>query len=168
MDEKTRRRIELEGAEALLDIGVSVPLKSFRLPFRKKPVQWRVTMRRPTLGTHAAFAREYLKLGLTPEKMKKFTKEEEMEFLARHGKTLSRMVAVTLLRGPLRRRLLLGLTACWPAQRSRPTPPPGSSPACRAPGLLRVLSPRRSGRTRCGRGRAKERGGVNEGVGALP
>lgn len=117
MDEKTRRRIELEGAEALLDIGVSVPLKSFRLPFRKKPVQWRVTMRRPTLGTHAAFAREYLKLGVTPEKMKTFTKEEEMEFLARHGKTLSRMVAVTLLRGPLRRRLLLGLTAWWVRER---------------------------------------------------
>lgn len=117
MDEKTKRRIELEGAEALLDIGVSVPLREIRLPFRKKPLRLRVTMRRPTLGTHAAFAREYLKLGVTPEKMKKFTKEEEMEFLARHGKTLSRMVAVTLLRGPLRRRLLLGVTAWWVRER---------------------------------------------------
>ena len=117
MDEKTKRRIELEGAEALLDIGVSVPLRDIRLPFRKKPLRLRVTMRRPTLGTHAAFAREYLKLGVSLEEMKKLTKEEEMAFVAKHAVTLSRMVAVTLLRGPLRRKLLLGVTAWWVRER---------------------------------------------------
>ena len=37
MDESVVRRIQKEGAEALLNAGVSVPLKEFRLPFKKKP-----------------------------------------------------------------------------------------------------------------------------------
>ena len=47
MDESVVRRIQKEGAEALLNAGVSVPLKEFRLPFKKKPVRLRVTMKRP-------------------------------------------------------------------------------------------------------------------------
>lgn len=35
MDEKTIRQIEKEGAEALLDTGLSVPLKEWHLPFSK-------------------------------------------------------------------------------------------------------------------------------------
>lgn len=35
MDEKVARLIQREGAAALLDRGVSVPLKDIRLPFRK-------------------------------------------------------------------------------------------------------------------------------------
>lgn len=45
MDEKVIKQIQREGADALLDIGVSVPLKAFRVPFRKKPVELRVTMK---------------------------------------------------------------------------------------------------------------------------
>ena len=36
-----------------------------------------------------------------------FSKEEEMQFLASHGKAVSRMVAYTLCRGPFSRRVLL-------------------------------------------------------------
>lgn len=36
MDEKTIRQIEKEGAEALLDTGLSVPLKELHLPFLKR------------------------------------------------------------------------------------------------------------------------------------
>lgn len=41
------RALEKEAAEALLDRGVSVPFKDIRLPFRKKPLKVRVTMKRP-------------------------------------------------------------------------------------------------------------------------
>lgn len=44
MEEKIIRLIQQEAAEALLNVGVSLPLKEFRLPFRKKPVVLRVTM----------------------------------------------------------------------------------------------------------------------------
>ena len=37
MDGQVIRKIQREGAEALLDAGVSLPLKDLRIPFRKQP-----------------------------------------------------------------------------------------------------------------------------------
>ena len=99
MDEAVIKQIQREGADALLDIGVSVPLKAFHIPFRKSPLELRVTMRRPYMSGQILFARTYLSMG--------FSKEEEMQFLASHGKAVSRMVAYTLCRGPFSRRVLL-------------------------------------------------------------
>ena len=64
-----KQDLEPQVAEALLDVGVSIPLRSFRLPFRKKPVQIRLTMKRPKLGTQIRIARLYLKMDVTYEKM---------------------------------------------------------------------------------------------------
>jgi hypothetical protein len=113
MDAATARMVQREGAAALLDRGVSVPLKDMRIPFRKKPLKLRVVMRRPRLGGLMRLARVYLSLGVTADRMKKFTKEEEMAFLAAHGKAVSRMIAYTLCRGWWSRHLLVGLTAWW-------------------------------------------------------
>ena len=112
MDEKVARLIQREGAAALLDRGVSVPLKEIRLPFCK-PLRLRVVMRRPRLGGLIRLARVYLSLGVTAKQMRKFTKEEEMAFLVAHGKAVSRMIAYTLCRGWISRRLLVGVTAWW-------------------------------------------------------
>lgn len=111
MDEAVIRQIEREGAEALLDIGVSVPLKSLRLPFRKRRVEIRVTMKRPTLGGQIRIAREWLKMGVTSEAMWKMSKEEEMRFIAEKGKGVSRMIALTICRGWWSRKLLTGAVA---------------------------------------------------------
>lgn len=110
MEENVIRQIQREGADALLDVGVSVPLKAFRVPFRKKPVELRVTMKRPYLSGQIRFARTYLSMGVTSEQMWNFGKEEEMRFIAEHGKELGRMVACTICRGWWSRHLLL-----WPA-----------------------------------------------------
>ncbi len=107
MDEATIRHIEMEGADALLDAGVSVPLKSFRLPFRKKPVEIRVTMRRPCLDGQIRIARVYLSMGVSSRQMWGYTKEQEMRFLVEHGPKIARMIALMICRGGLRRRLLL-------------------------------------------------------------
>lgn len=96
---------EREAAEALLDDGVSVPFKEFRLPFVRKPIQFRLTMRRPCLGSQIRIAKEYLALGTTYEQMQAFTLEQEMEFVARHGKRLSKMIALTVCRGAISGRL---------------------------------------------------------------
>ena len=77
MDKSTERLVQAEGTAALLDRGVSVPLKELRIPFRKKPLKMRVVMRRPRLGGLIRLARVYLLLGVTAEQMKKFTKEED-------------------------------------------------------------------------------------------
>ena len=111
MDEATARMVQREGTAALLDRGVSVPFKDIRIPFRKKPLKLRVVMRRPRLGGLMRLARVYLSLGVTADQMKMFTKEEEMAFLAVHGKEVSRMVAYTLCRGWISRHLLVGVTA---------------------------------------------------------
>lgn len=104
MDERIIKQIQREGADALLDAGIIVPLKRLRLPFRKKPVELTVTMKRPYMSGQIAFARTYLKMGVTSEQMWNFTKEEEMQFMATHGRDVSRMIALTLCRGWLSRR----------------------------------------------------------------
>lgn len=88
--------IQQEAAEALLNVGVSLPLKEIRVPFRKKPLALRVTMRRPTLAGQIEIARTYLAMGSTSEEMEKMTKEEQMRFLAEHGDKICRMIALTL------------------------------------------------------------------------
>lgn len=93
--------VELEAAEALLDIGVSLPLKTVRIPFTGKSFAPRMTMKRPCLGNQIRIARHYLKIGFTYEEMKAFNKHEEMVFLAKHGVRVSKMIALTICRGAL-------------------------------------------------------------------
>lgn len=102
--------VEVETSEALLDIGVSIPLKTWRIPLTRKTLSLRLTMRRPKLGNQIRIARKYLSLGTTYEQMQAFTKEESMAFLANHGKTIAEMVALTICRGKVT-GLLSGLLA---------------------------------------------------------
>ena len=106
------RVVQHEAAEILLDAGVSVPLKGIRIPFRKKPLTIRLTMRRPRLSTQIRIARIYLGMGVTAEQMEKFTKEEEMRFLADHGKDVARMMAMAVCCTTLRTRLF-GRPLAW-------------------------------------------------------
>ena len=110
------QRIEKEAAEALLDIGVSLPFFRFKLPFFKKPIIIRLTMKRPCLGNQLALTRIYLQLGLTFEEIEKFNKHEEFAFMALHGKRLSQMIALTICRGAISGKLLsrmLSWLICW-------------------------------------------------------
>lgn len=102
-------QIEQEVAEALLDVGASLPLKDIKLPFRKQPLKLRLNMKRPCLGNQMRIAREYLKMGVTYEQMRRFSKEEEMDFLVRNGKHLTKMVALTICRGAISGTLFSGL-----------------------------------------------------------
>lgn len=111
MDEATVRHIQMEGADALLDAGVVVPLMRLRIPFRKKPVEICLTMKRPCLSGQILIARTYLSMGVTSEQMWSFTKEQEMEFLAKHGKAVSRMIAYTVCRSLFSRKFMLRPTA---------------------------------------------------------
>ena len=98
MDEQVIRKIQSEGAEALLDAGVSLRLKDLRIPFRKEPLRFRLTMKRPTLARQIKIAHAYLTLDMTAEELEKMDHEGQMAFLARHGKTLSRIIALTMER----------------------------------------------------------------------
>lgn len=74
-----KRNVELEAAEALLDVGILLPLLRFRLPGGREWVL-RVTMRRPCLGGQMRIVRHYLKLGITAREWDAFSEDEERAF----------------------------------------------------------------------------------------
>lgn len=111
MKESVIRRIQKEGAEALLNAGLSIPIMEFRLPFKKHPVRLRVTMKRPCMSGQLEIARTYLSMGITSAEMTGFCKEEEMQFLVKHGKAVSRIIAYTLCHGYISRHLFISIVA---------------------------------------------------------
>ena len=64
--------------------------------------------------------RLYLSLGVTYEELKEYSYEQNADFISKHGKTISRMVAYTLVRGWLAGRLLNRLVAWWLRWRVHP------------------------------------------------
>lgn len=102
-----RRSVQIEAAEALLDVGVSLPF--LKLPFRKRPI--RLTMKRPCLGNLIRITKIYLQIGVTYRQMENFDKDEELRFVAEHGGQVSRMVALTICRGAVSGTLFTGLLA---------------------------------------------------------
>ena len=106
MDDATARAIQREAAEALLNRGISIPIKEIKIPFRKRPIKLRVTLKRPYMSGQIEFARTYLSMGVTADQMESFDKEDQMRFIAHHGSKISRMIAYTICVGPLKRMLL--------------------------------------------------------------
>lgn len=106
MDEATARAIQREAADALLNRGVSIPIKEIKIPFRKRPIKLRVTLKRPYMSGQIEFARTYLSMGVTAEQMAAFDKEDQMRFIAHHGSKISRMIAYAICVGSLKRIFL--------------------------------------------------------------
>lgn len=96
MDAHIIQEIQREGAKALLNVGVSLPLKDFKVPFRKTPLRFRLTMHRPTLAVQIKIACLYLSMDTTLEKFRSMNYEEQMTFMVKHGKKLSRILALTM------------------------------------------------------------------------
>lgn len=90
------QEIQREGAEALLNVGVSLPLKDFKVPFIKEPLHLRLTMKRPTMGRQIQIARTWLSVGMTLAEFEDLDYDGQMDFLAKHGKKMSRMIALTM------------------------------------------------------------------------
>ena len=85
MDEAAIREVQKEAADALLDVGVSIPIKEWSLPFRRKPLRLRVTLRRPRMNGAIKLMRICLGIGVTSREMESYTPEENMRFMALHG-----------------------------------------------------------------------------------
>lgn len=100
-DQLTDRSVMHEAAEALLDAGISLPLVLVRLPWRDAPLTVRVVMRRPTLGSQIRVAKKFLELGVSYEQLQGMSEDEAQAFLAHHGRALSELVALCILRGRL-------------------------------------------------------------------
>lgn len=95
MDARIIQQIQIEGAEALLNAGVSLPLKDFKIPFMN-PLHLRLTMHRPTMANQIQIARTWLSVGMTLEEFESLDYDGQMHFLSKHGEKLSRMIALTM------------------------------------------------------------------------
>lgn len=114
-----KKQTELEASALMLDMGVSISVRPFNFLYRKRKPRT-VVMRTPGMGGIMRIYNLYLKMGISREEMKEYTYEQNMKLVAEHGKTISRIVAYTLLRGPLLGRLLNRPVAWWLRWRVHP------------------------------------------------
>ena len=92
--------IELLAAKVLADNGVSLPL---RLPGGRH-IRW--VMRVPKLESRVRISKMYLKMDVKYTDLEKYTFEQKLDFMRKHTKTVSRMVAYGIVRGWLLGRLM--------------------------------------------------------------
>ena len=111
MDAALSRAIQREAADALLNVGISIPLKELKLPLKKRPIKLRVTMKRPYMSGQIRFARTYLSMGVTAAEMADFGKEDQMRFIAKHGSKICRMLACAICVGGV--KSLLTRPTAW-------------------------------------------------------
>lgn len=97
---KPNFELESLAERVMSDAGISLPL---RLPGGRH-IRW--VMRIPTLESRCRMARMYLKLGVTHEELRAYTFEQKLEFMVKHTRTVSRMVAYAIVRGRVSGRLL--------------------------------------------------------------
>lgn len=109
--------IEFKAADVLLDSGVKVPLITLNLFSKRKRT---IIMRRPMLGTLVRIAKIYLELGVTYKELSEYSFDENMMFTIKHSKKISRMVALTIVRGQITGWLFCGVVAWWLRWRVHP------------------------------------------------
>ena len=92
----TSRDIELLAAAAIRDCGISLPLRTV---FHQRP--FRLTMRIPVTQGLIRISELYLKMGVRAKDYTEYTTEQRADFIARHGRAVSRIIAYGIVRGPV-------------------------------------------------------------------
>jgi hypothetical protein len=111
---------ELKASQLILDLGVAIPLRPLRFLNLKKTGHKTVVIRRPYMGGLIRMCEQVMRLGTCHEEMKQFTVEQSVEFIAKHGKAVSRIVAGAVVRGYLSYKLFSGVVAWWLRWRVHP------------------------------------------------
>lgn len=110
---------QLKASALMLDMGVAVPVRPFKFLYSKRKPR-RVIMRTSGLANLMRIANLYLRMGVTYNEMKEYTFEQNMQFIAEHGVTISRIVTYTLVRSKFLGRLLNRPVAWWLRWRVHP------------------------------------------------
>lgn len=92
--------IELLAAKVLADNGISLPLRLLG----GRHMRW--VMRVPNMESRVRISKMYLKMGVKYTDLEKYTFEQKLDFMRKHTKTVSRMVAYGIVRGWLLGRLM--------------------------------------------------------------
>jgi hypothetical protein len=110
---------ELKASQLLLDLGVSIPLRPLRfLDLKKEPRK--ITVRHPYLGGLIRMNKQFLEIGVTHEEMKNYGIDQNISFIAKHGKMVSYIVAGAIVRGYFSYMLFGRLVAWWLRWRVHP------------------------------------------------
>lgn len=93
---------EIEGlaAKIMADNGISLPLRLLG----GKHIRW--VMRIPNHESRIRISVMYLKMGVTYDDLKAYSFEQKLEFMVKHTRTVSRMVAYSIVRGWFLGRIL--------------------------------------------------------------
>lgn len=90
---------QLKAADALLDIGISIPLRPVR--FRKWKWTPRVTIKRPPLGGLLRILRVWLTMDTDTRRLDAMSESERLNFIAANGRALSKMVSLMVFSGKI-------------------------------------------------------------------
>lgn len=108
-------------ADTILQRGVKVKIPApflLRL-FRKKTVS--LTLTSPFEGTMHRVASYYLRTGITMDMLEDLTPEEALNLQVKHGKTISKAVAVAILNGYWKGKLFTRVLAWYLRWHLKPT-----------------------------------------------
>ena len=112
-------REELKASQLILDLGVSIPIRSLRF-FNSKKKPRTVVIRHPYVGGLIRISEQRLKIGVSHEEMKDYTTDQNIEFIAKHGKAVCRIVTAAILRGYFSYMLFHRFVAWWLLWRVHP------------------------------------------------
>ena len=110
---------ELNASELLLDLGVALPIRPLRF-FNSKKKQRNIVIRRPYGGGLIRMTNQFLKLSVTYEEMKDYSQDQNIAFIAKHGKAVSEIAALAIVRGYLTYKIFGKLVAWWLRWRVHP------------------------------------------------
>ena len=112
-------REELKASNLILDLGVAIPLRPLRfLNLKRKPRT--IVIRQPYAGGLIRMCKQYLEIGVAHEELKAYTPDDNIAFIARHGKAVSQIVAGAIARGYFSYPLFGRLVAWWLRWRVHP------------------------------------------------
>lgn len=113
------KKAELNATDALLDLGVRIPILTPNFLKRKGRTR-SIIMYRPMGGTLVRIARKYLKMGVQYDELENNNFEQDMKLMANHCKLISEMVALCIVRGWLTGFLFHKIVAWWLRWRVHP------------------------------------------------
>lgn len=109
---------ELKATEAILDIGISIPLRPLR--FKKWKITPRVTLKRPPLGGLLRILRIWLAMDITVDALMEMDERKRIDFMSNHGKEITKIVSLMICSGFVSGKLLAPPLAAFLAWRCHP------------------------------------------------
>jgi len=112
---------ELKASGLLLDLGVRIPVRPLRFFRKKLRLIKNIWIRQPYPGGLIRISNLWRQTGLTLEDLKKNSPEDDVRFVAEHGRTAVKIVSCAIVRGYFWHKLFGRLVEWWLLWHVHPT-----------------------------------------------